>query len=307
MVSVRRVLIGVAVGFVGVVAACGSEADQPVSSVTSTPGPTTAGERVVVADAGVLPPMDVVAALGYPRDLLDRGRVNLKVSREDDTDFVILDKQLVADHFTPAPVEQRRTVLPPDGRPVALQTLFGEVADCDSTEPVTASLVVTFTYGRDPTLQSTAIPLTDAAVLDDIRDRQCTVRRVLSENEIELRDAVVDGETMSVDLTIRRLTGQSRLDLQSIKGTVLFGVETPFESGDPERVLESEETELMVPIVVDVNRCDSHAVAETTRKFGVDLYVSIDGSTPQLVPVPIADLVVDLEAMLESCTVRTDQ
>ncbi len=41
--------------------------------------------------------------------------------------------------------------------------------------------------------------------------------------------------------------------------------------------------------------------------IGVDLYVSIDGSTPQLVPVPIADLVVDLEAMLESCTVRTDQ
>lgn len=85
---------------------------------------------------------------------------------------MIFDKQLVADHFTPAPVEQRRRVLPPDGRPVALQTLFGEVADCDSTEPVTASLVVTFTYGSDPTLQSTAIPLTDAAVLDDIRDRQ---------------------------------------------------------------------------------------------------------------------------------------
>lgn len=289
---VRGAAMGVLIGVVGVAAACGSEADQPVSSVTA---------------AGVLPPMDVVAALGYPRDLFDRGRVNLKVSREDDTDFVILDKQLIADHFTPAPVEQRRTVLPPDGRAVALQTLFGEVAECDSTEPVTASLVVTFTYGSDPTLQSTAIPLTDATVLDDIRDRQCTVRRVLSENEIELRDAVVDGETMSVDLTIRRSTGQSRLDLRSIKGTVLFGVETPFESGDPERVLEAGETELLVPIVVDVNRCDAHAVAETTRKFGVDLYVSIDGADPQLVPVPIADLVVDLEAMLESCTVRTGQ
>lgn len=306
MMTVRRRAIGVLVAVVGLAPACGTEEGRQVASVTSTPGPTAAGGSVMVADAGVLPPMDVVASLGYPRDLLDRGRVNLKVSREDDTDLVILDKQLVAEHFTPAPIEQRRTVVPPDGRSVAVQALFGEVADCDSAEPVTASLVVTFTYGSDPTLQSTAIPVTDAAVLEDIRDRQCAVRRVLNENEIGLRNEVVDGETMSVDLTIRRRAGQSRLDLESIKGTVLFGVASAFESGDPERVLEPAEPELVVPIVIDVNRCDPHAVAETTRKFGVDLYVSIDGAEPQLVPVPITDLVVDLEAMLESCRVRAD-
>jgi hypothetical protein len=251
--------------------------------------------------------MEVVAALGYPRDLFDRGRVNVKVSRQDDTEFVILDKQIVADHFTPAAVEERRTILPPDGRTVALQTLFGDVIECDSTEPVTASLVVTFTYGDDPTLKTTSIPFTDASTLEDIWRRQCTVERILAENEIELRNEVVIGETMSVDLVIHRRTGERRLGFDSIKGTVLFGVATSFVSGAPERVLEPDETEAVIPVVIDVNRCDPHAVAETTRKFGIDLYVSVDGSEPQLVQVPIDDLVADLDAMLETCKTRTGQ
>ena len=326
MVAVRSAAIGVLVGVLNFPSACGSEPDRLDATAESTPAPAgTIGlppgtendatrtsspsgtETVVVVDPAALPPMDVVAALGYPRDLLDRGRVNVKVSRDDDTDFVILDKQLVADHFTPAAVEERRTLLPPNGRTVALQTLFGEVADCDSIEPVTASLVVTFTYGNDSTLKSAAIPFTDAATLDYIRVRQCTVQRVLAENEIELRDEVVDGETLSVDLVIRRRTGESRLSFDSIKGTVLFGVTTQFVPGAPARILEPDETEAVIPIVVDVNRCDSHAVAETTRRFGIDLYVSVDGSESQLVQVPIDDLVADLEAMLESCMGRTGQ
>lgn len=251
--------------------------------------------------------MDVVAALGYPRDLLDRGRVNVKVSRDGDVDFVILDKQLVADHFTPAPVEERHTLLPPDGRTVALQTLLGEVDDCDSTEPVTASLVVTFTYGDDPTLKTTAIPFTDTSTLDDIRIQKCTVQQVLDENEIELSGPVIDGEAMSVDLVIRRRQGESRLGLDAIKGTVLFGVATPFAPGATKRILEPDETEAVIPLTIDVNRCDSHAVAETTRKFGIDLYVSVDGSESQLIQVSIDDIESDLEAMLQLCKQRTGQ
>jgi hypothetical protein len=231
--------------------------------------------------------------------------VNVRISRDDDTEFVILDKQLVADHFRPPAVEQRRTTLPPNGQVVAVQTLFGEVADCDSTARVTASMIVTFTYGDDPTPKRTSIPFTDASTLDAIRLQQCTVRRVLDDNEIELRDAVVDGETMTVDLAITRRAGESRLGFDSIKGTVLFGTSTSFEPGRPERVLEPDEAEALIPLVIDVNRCDSHAVAETTRKYGIDLYVSVDGAESQRIEVPIESIVDDLESMLDACKART--
>ncbi len=264
-------------------------------------------EEPGLSEGPALSGMQVVASLGYPRDLLDRGRVNVQVTREDDTAFVILDKQLVADHFIPGPVEQRRTVLPPNGRTVALQTLFGEVDDCESTDPVMAMLVVTFTYGDDQTPRTASIPFTGTSTLDDIRASKCTVRQVLEENEIALVDPVVDGETMSVDLVIRRLSGESLLAFDSIKGTVLFGAATRFEPGSPERVLEPDETEAVIPIVIDVNRCDSHAVAETTRKFGIDLYVSVDGSESQLVPVAIDAIESGLEAMLDLCKERTGQ
>jgi hypothetical protein len=204
-------------------------------------------------------------------------------------------------------VEERRTILPPDGRVVAVQTLFGEVADCGSSEPLTASLVVTFTYGDDPTPKTTSIPFTDVSTLDDIRSQKCTVRRVVTDNEIELRNPIVTGETMSVDLVIRRLAGEDRLGFDSIKGTVLFGVETPYASGAPERVLEPGEDEAVIPLAIDVNRCDPHAVAETTRKFGIDLYVSVDGSESRLINVPIDSIADDLEAMLERCKTRTGQ
>lgn len=317
MVTARRSVAGVLLVALGVVSACGStdaptDATAPVSPAdtgAARPPDTTPSTEpeIVFVDAATLPAMDVVAALGYPRDLLDRGRVNVRISRDDDTDFVILDKQLIVDHFTPAPVEERRTILPPDGRVVAVQTLFGELADCDSTEPLKASLVVTFTYGDDPTPKTTSIPFTDVSTLDDIRAQKCTVRRVVTDNRIELRDPVVTGETLSVDLVIGRHTGEARLGFDSIKGTVLFGIETPFEPGAPERILEPGEDEAVIPLVIDVNRCDPHAVAETTRKFGIDLYVSVDGSESRLIDVPIDTIADDLEAMLERCKTRTGQ
>ena len=271
--------------------------------------PVTAPDTDVIpdeVDASDLPPMEIVAALGYPRDLLDRGRVNLEIRRDDDVAFVIYDKQLVADHFDPAPVEERRTVVP-SGRVLAVQTLFGEATDCDSTEPLTAVLRVTFTVGDDPVHHTTALPLTDTSVLEQIRFQQCTVANVLANNDITLENPVVDGETMTVDLVVRRLSGDDPLAFDSIKGTVLFGAASAIAPGAPDRVLDPAESSTVIPLTLDVNRCDSHAVAETTRKFGIDLYVSVDGAESQRIDVPIESIRGDLEAMLERCKVRTGQ
>lgn len=288
-------------------AGCGTSDGAVEPAATSTISVVRRDPAITTVEHQTLPPMEVVAALGYPRDLLDRGRVNIEISRDDDTDFVVFDKQLVADHYTPAPVEERRTELPPSGQVVALQTLFGDVADCDAADPVTAVLRVTFAYGADPTRRSTAIPLTDASTLDGIRSQKCTVRRVLADNEIGLVDAVVVDETMTADLVIRRRTGDDRLGIDAIKGTVLFGAETVFEPGSPERILEPDEPEQIIPLVIDVNRCDPHAVAETTRTYGIDLYISVDGADAQRFDVPIDPILDDLELMLDRCKRRTGQ
>ena len=214
----RQAGIVVLTALAGLATGCATTSSDGLEAEDDTPS-------TVVTD---LPPIDAVASLGYPRDLLDRGRVNIKISRDDDTDFVILDKRLVADHFTPAPVEERRTVVPPNGRTVAVQTLFGDVSDCASPAPVAATLDITFTLGDDPTHRTASIPLTDATTLDAIRFQRCTVRQVTDQNAIELRDAVVDGETMTVDLVVTRREGTSRLGLDTIKGTVLFGASTTF-------------------------------------------------------------------------------
>ncbi len=252
------------------------------------------------------PEVVIVAELGYPRDLLERGRVNLVVTRPDDTPFTIVSKQLRATHFSAAPTERRTSAIPGNGRPIALQTLFGAVDECDDDAPVNAVLDIEFTTDDPDDVDTASLPLDDAAVLDDIRLQECVARRFLDENEIAFRDVKVGDETIALDLVVTRRTGDERLTLHTVAGTVLFGVESPTVQGSDERVLSPGRQVLVLPLLLDVNRCDPHAVAETTRKFGIDLWIAIGGEEPQRVPVPVGPLITELEALLERCTARAD-
>lgn len=291
---------------------CGPDgsADPPDDGepVTSTDGSSTVGVAPDPPDVtNALPPTNVVAALGYPRDLLDRGRVNIRVDRADDVELVLVDKQLVARHFTPAPPEARRTVVPTNGQVVAVQTLFGEVSDCDDPSPVEAELVVSYLLGDDPTTHRGVIEVDDATTLDDIRLQICTQQRVAESNAFELQVDDVDGETMSARLVVRRREGTEPLAFDAIKGTVLFGATADVAAGSPERVLDTDEDETAIAIRFTVNRCDPHAVAETTRKHGLDVYVAVGDVPAQRVSVPIDTIIPQLEEMLERCKQRTGQ
>lgn len=294
------------------VAACGEDATDtdPTTTAPATPTsmPTSTPTSIALRDQSLdlLDGVEIEAALGYPRDLLDRGRVNLRIVRPDATEFTIIDKQLVADYFTTPPIEARVSVIPPSGQLVALQTLFGDVIDCDSTQPVGAELRVTYVLGDDER-RTAALPLTDATTLDEIRLQICTRRMVAASNRLELRDVVVDGETAGASLVISRESGDDRIGIEGIKGTVLFGVETPFEPGTPERTLAPDETTLSIPITFVVNRCDPHAVAETTRKYGLDLYVSVNGGEAQRIDGPIDSVESALSEMLDRCKTRKGQ
>ena len=319
-------LIVVAGLLVGLSAGCGP--DEPSTDISDTAPSTTAdGPTSTVPapvdtsdeptegdtsdapaeDDGALPPMHVVAGLGYPRDLLDRGRVNIRIDRPDDVELVLFDKQLVARHFAPPPVEVRRTVVPPGGQVVAVQADFGEVADCDDPGPVEAELVVSYALGGDPTVRTGSIVLDDATTLDDIRLQICTQRRVAEHNAFELQVRDVDGETMNAQLVVRRREGTDRLAFDAIKGTVLFGAAALVPAGSPERILDADEDETAIAISVTVNRCDPHAVAETTRKYGLDVYVAVDDIPAQRIPVPIDAVVPQLDEMLDRCRERTGQ
>lgn len=291
-------------------AACGPDAAGGDLSPTSTPTRSDGSDDDVdgTDEATVdIPPMNIVAGLGYPRDLLDRGRVNIRIDRDDDVEFVLLDKQLVSTHFTPAPPEQRRTVIPPNGQVVAVQTQFGEVADCDDAGPVESELVVSYTIGDDPTVRQTSLEVDDATTLDDVRLQVCTQRRVTELNEFELQADEVDGETMTARLVVRRREGADRLAFEAIKGTVLFGADAAVEAGSPDRVLDPDEGETTIALTFTVNRCDPHAVAETTRKYGLDVYVAVDDIAAQRIDVPVESIVPQLDGMLEHCKERTGQ
>lgn len=318
--TVRRRRIAASVAGLVLLAACGSGVDDgpdvlasPVVAPSSTvPGSSEAAmaeskPAVEAPSVGHEPTIEVVAALGYPRDLLDRGRVNLKMSRDDDADLVVLDKRLVADFFDPAPVETRRSVIPAAGQQVALQTLFGEVGNCDDPAGVTAAVEFTYLYGDDDTTRVGSFPLADATTLDGIRAQACTARQVLGDHSFEFAARDVEGETLRVDLEIARLSGGAQLSIDAVEGTVLFGAETPFERGTPERRLDADADRLVLPIVFDVNRCDAHAIAETTKKFGLNLYVSVDGAEMQRVPMAIDEILPDLELMHDRCKERTAQ
>ena len=298
----------VAAGLVVVLAASACGSDAPTTT-TSDPAPSTS----VSADAsggtaeGALPPMHVVAGLGYPRDLLDRGRVNVRIDRPDMVGIVLFDKQLVARHFAPPAVEARRTVIPPAGQVVAVQALFGEVDDCDDPRPVEAELVVSYALGDDPTVRTGSITLDDATTLDDIRLQVCTQRRVAENNEFELFVDEVTGETMAARLVIRRRAGTDRLAVDAVTGTVLFGADASMPAGSPERVLDADEVETTIELTFTVNRCDPHAVGETTRKYGLDVYVAVDDVPAQRIDVPIDEVVPRLDEMLERCRARTGQ
>lgn len=277
----------------------GADATVAVSTTLASDAPTTVATTDSVLDA-----ISAVAELGYPRDLLDKGRVNVVLRRDDATDLVLLDKQLRIDGFDPAPVEERRTVVP-TGRDVAVQAAFGEVVDCESPGPPAAALGVHYLLGDDATVHDGAIALDDTATLEDIRARFCTERQVLAENDLDFGDPAIEGETFTVDLTLRRRTGDAELTLHTLKGTVLFGFETTSEQGSPERVRPSDVDDLVIPLVVDVNRCDPHAVAETTRKSGLTLWISLDGADPQPVDVDISSILDEMETVLDRCRERT--
>ncbi len=287
-VTRRRPVGGMAVAWIAVLASC---------------GPSEVGsDRAVVGDQG---PAGVTATveLGYPRDLFERGRVNVVLSNESEDDLVILSRELAVDGFASAGAQRRRSTLPGGGVRVALQTRFGE-AECADRRPPTASMRITYSTRADPTPRTAAIPIEDTSVLEGIRARVCAAEHVRDALDIRVEGIEVAGERIEADLVHTRVAGRSTYEITAIIGTVLIGADVRGAAGVGPWALPADATTLVLPLEFWVNRCDAHAVSETTRKFGLDLRMSVDGASEQPVPVPLGGLASAFEMILERCQAR---
>lgn len=231
------------------------------------------------------------------RDLIDRGLVNVMTRNDSGTSLLLSDIELVADTFDgePAPA---RTISVRSGRRVAIQVPFGRVDDCDGQGPVTAELTFTSTTADDRSPRAGRVQLDGTDILDTIRAQQCVTRR-FEEGARTHFDAtsMVDGAVVT-QLVLEPTGTSAGLAVGAASGTVLVSVSAPDRGS-----VELHDEPVSIPLTFVVNRCDPHALAEVTKRYGLDVDVSVDGAAPVAVAIDIGELVDDLDAIVEQCRV----
>jgi hypothetical protein len=266
------------------VALSGCERDTAETTATTVPDP---------------PPLDGVTGeviLTRQRDLIDRGLVNVLIDNRSGTSMLLSDLLLDADFFE-GREPLRRTFSVRSGRRVAVQVPFGSVDDCDTDRGVDAALVGTLTSDGDRPVQDVRIRLGGTDILDTIRRQQCTTAAFDSATTVVFERTSVNDGVVDTDLVIEPNGADADLAVHGVSGTVLVGVRG-VDDGDR---IELDDAAVRIPLTFVVNRCDPHALAEVTKRFGLDVAVSVGGADPVDVAVDIGDLVPDLETIVEEC------
>lgn len=238
---------------------------------------------------------DVV--LTRQRDLLDRGLVNVFVANGTSADLVLGARELTATHFAPAGRVDRTSTIPA-GRSVALQVPYGEVVDCAGPTGVVAELTAE-RVDRDGAT-TIVIPIGDTSVLDDIRARACTAEALFASADVALTAGTIVDDTVRAELVVtpRGASAGHQIVLRSLGGTVLFGVSAVPAGSLPVTVGDAP---VSITLEFSVNRCDPHALAETTKKYALDVRVAIDDGRAWPVAIPVDAVVPSLDAILERC------
>ncbi|MCU0261846.1 MAG: hypothetical protein MUE78_12570 [Ilumatobacteraceae bacterium] len=263
-----------------VVAACGDDGSaQPVA--------VDAGDAVVG---------EVV--LTRQRDLIDRGLVNVLTENRSGADIALLARRLDADHFD-APWRERSSTLRA-GRRVALQVPYGTVTECDSSDPLTARLVLR-TVTDDGSTEDLIVSLDGADVLAAIRASACAATSFDAAVDVSIESAeVVDGQ-LHAELVVQRRDDDVDVVVDASRGTVLVDAAVDALPA----VLDDGVDALALPVTFTVNRCDPHALAEVTKRYGLDLRVAVDGAEPAWVPIDLAPVLDDLVAIVDDCIARS--
>jgi hypothetical protein len=293
--SVARIVVAGVLS--GLLVACASDTESS-SSTTGTTPPTITADDVVP----LLRDVTGELILTRQRDLLDRGLINVLVTNHGRSSLLLDDIELDADHFDTQPAADRTISIRPD-RQVAIQVPYGEVADCVDASPVEASLGFVYTSDDDPIRHDTSVLLGGTELLDVIRAEQCAVGRFHDAVTVGFADtSAVDG-SLATNLVIEPDGGSvaAEMEIAAVAGTILVSARRSDESTTPIRVGAEP---VALPLSFVVNRCDPHALGEVTKRFGLDLSVSIDGADPVSVAVDVGPIESELEAIVELCRAR---
>jgi hypothetical protein len=243
-------------------------------------------------------PLDGVTGelvLTRQRDLLDRGLINARVHNVSAKSLLLSDIRLDADMFDTTPAADR-PISVRSGRRVAIQVPYGEVDDCETGVAVTARLEFTYTSDDDPTPREGAVALRGTDLLDSLRAEACVGRRMAESTAITFHEpAVVDGR-LETELVIEPEGDVGDLSIQGVAGTVLVAARASDTWSGVD--LDGPAT---IPLTFVVNRCDPHALAEVTKRFGLDLLVTVDGGEHVEVDVDVEPLTELLESIVQQC------
>lgn len=277
---------------VAVLVGCGSEAPFVSDPNSSVPHATVGDPTTPISLDGVTGELVITRQ----RDLLDRGLINVMSRNESAVSLLLSNVELVADTFDGEPAATR-TINVGAGRRVAIQVPYGAVDDCDATRPVGAELIFTYASDDDPSLRSGRLQLGGTDILDAIRAEQCATRRFQEGARTRFDGtSIVDG-TVVTQLVVEPISDAIDLAVSAVAGTILVGVHAPSDWDG----LELQGEPVVIPLTFVVNRCDPHALAEVTKRFGLVLDVSVDGAAPVQVSIDIGDVSDDLDVIVEQC------
>jgi hypothetical protein len=271
----------------------GSDASAPSSSA-----PTSTQEVTTSAAPDGVDGLTATVVLTRQRDLVGRGFVNVQTQNTSGHDLHVIGKELRISHFTsPGPNDRSSSVR--DGRTINLQTAYGEAGECDDDTPVAGVFWLQYTVDDDAAVLEAEIPIDGTEVLDTIRAQRCTEAAAVDSIDFEFGDVTTDGDNMTVSLNISHRAGGDELTVSGFKGTVLFGVEAA--PGSLPAVSNDAQPSMTVPLQFRVNRCDPHGLGETTLKYAVQAYVSVDGGDPVPVALDVDPLISSLDEILQYC------
>lgn len=321
-VTARNTLV-LAVLIAGSVAGCGSDdADTNQGAIERT-SPTSSPSTATVAsdttevsvdepatpttepgERTVLDGLSGELVLTRQRDLLDRGFINVQVTNDTGAPFTVTGRQLVPTHFDTEPAAPRTSTIP-DGRRVNLQVPFGTTNDCTTNEPVTAQL--DFTYlrnGTASTLGSLAIGGTE--LLDQIRADQCAQQDFDRAFVASFENASVTGEQIDVDLILTPTgTGEHGDTMIGSTGTILVDATVRARADAPITINGDEPT--TVAVEFSVIRCDPHAMAEVTKRYGLELRLRTDTDNDvRTVDIDVDPLTDELDEIVANCRANTE-
>jgi hypothetical protein len=207
----------------------------------------------------------------------------------------------VWDGFT-TPVAERHDTLP------AGLTLDFPVqvapARCSDPMPDVSRAVVRLTLDTGSTLD---VPVFDTdGVAQQIYLDDCERQMIESQVTIEwadLRDEMYEGRLVTGGaIRLRRGTATGQVTLRSVSNTVLFLLQTVESAPDqPVAVLPADRDEVVVPVRIVENRCDSHARSESSQSFRFFGQVDLgDGVEHEYTLLPTPDDQVRIRARFEA-------